>query len=266
MKTREDTAPFDAAAESYDATFDALPGAARVRGIVHNILARLFPPGGTIVELNCGTGTDAVFLARRGLCVHATDASPAMVAQARAKAGAYGVTHLVTHQVLDFASVASLSGRLFDGVLSDFGGLNCLRDLRPLFHDLAGIVRPGGHAVLCFMPRFSLWETVAFAVRGDIARTKRRRAPDGAAAPIAGGTVRTYYHSPRELVSAAAPWFRHVSTTGLNVLTPPPSSVAAARLLRPVLPALEWLDDHLASLPPLNRMGDHVVVVLQRTP
>ena len=255
---------FDRAAASYDETFEALPGTARVRRIVHTLLLRHFHPGDTILELNAGTGTDAVHLASRGIRVHATDASPAMIREMQRKVNAHGFGNLVTTQLLAFDGVASLKGHLYDGVLSDMGGLNCLQDMVPLLQTLKDLVRPGGYLVLCFMPDCSLWDTFAFGLRGDWRNARRRRNPNGCLASVEGAAVRTYYHSPRKVVRACLPGLVHVSTTGLNFFTPPPSSVGAYTKLRPVLPLLERLEDLFAPYPPFNAMGDHTVVVLRR--
>ena len=51
---------------------------------------REIPPGRAL-ELGCGTGTNAVFLAQQGFDVTAVDISPLAVEQARAKADAAGV-------------------------------------------------------------------------------------------------------------------------------------------------------------------------------
>jgi SAM-dependent methyltransferase len=255
---------FDSAAASYDALFESLPGTPRLRRIVQNRMLRTFHPGDHILELNAGTGTDAISLASHGIHVHATDGSAAMVRTIAAKAAAAGVEHYVSTGILPLDETGRLQAGPFDGVLSNLGGLNCLPDLSPVLQDLAHLIRPGGHALLCFMPDFSLWETAAFALRGDWKRARRRRNPEGCLAEIQGAQVRTFYHSPAALVRSAAAAFTVRAIIGLNIITPPPSSSMAHTRLHAVLPLLEQLEDMLASLPPLNRLGDHVLIILQR--
>ena len=50
-----------------------------MRGATQRRLEARFSAGHRVLELNCGTGEDAVFLARRGVRVLATDLSGAMV-------------------------------------------------------------------------------------------------------------------------------------------------------------------------------------------
>lgn len=59
--------PFDAYASSYDAHFDNNPIAQQLRSIVQQTMLRYFQKGNSILELNCGTGTDAIFLAHNGM-------------------------------------------------------------------------------------------------------------------------------------------------------------------------------------------------------
>src|ERR1700734_3011565 len=73
-------APFDAVAERYDEAF-TLSGIGRAqRRAVRNELAGKFQAGDRALEIGCGTGVDACFLAERGVRVVATDSSSQMVA------------------------------------------------------------------------------------------------------------------------------------------------------------------------------------------
>ena len=52
------------------------------RDAVWKILTNTFNANDNILELNCGTGEDAIFLAGRGVSVFACDASQQMIARA----------------------------------------------------------------------------------------------------------------------------------------------------------------------------------------
>ncbi|WP_454744251.1 class I SAM-dependent methyltransferase [Ciceribacter selenitireducens] len=49
--------------------------------------AELLPPGGTILELGCGAGSDSAWLIERGFAVTPTDGSAAMAREAEARLG-----------------------------------------------------------------------------------------------------------------------------------------------------------------------------------
>ncbi|MFN8472662.1 MAG: class I SAM-dependent methyltransferase [Anaerolineae bacterium] len=93
-------APFDAAAATYDATFTETRLGRWLRDAVHAHLAALFPPGSRVLELGCGTGEDAVWLAQQEVNVVATDASTRMVEIARQKAAHAGVGDTISLGVL----------------------------------------------------------------------------------------------------------------------------------------------------------------------
>src|SRR5512146_1922454 len=76
---------FGRLASSYDEDFEKLPAARRLRGIVWNVYCRYFKPGDSLLELNCGTGTDAMTLAEKGMRILATDISTAMLQTFQAK-------------------------------------------------------------------------------------------------------------------------------------------------------------------------------------
>jgi cyclopropane fatty-acyl-phospholipid synthase-like methyltransferase len=50
------------------------------------LLEDTFPRGSRLLEIGCGTGDEALYLARRGRIVLATDISPRMAAETLAKA------------------------------------------------------------------------------------------------------------------------------------------------------------------------------------
>src|SRR4051794_19880109 len=51
--------------------------------------------GLSVLDVGCGTGRHAIRLAAQGAAVHAIDFSPEMLARARNKAGAAGITFVV---------------------------------------------------------------------------------------------------------------------------------------------------------------------------
>ena len=50
-----------------------------MRKRIHQHCLRFFPANASILELNCGTGIDAVFFARQGMKVLATDVASGMI-------------------------------------------------------------------------------------------------------------------------------------------------------------------------------------------
>ena len=257
---------FDAAAPVYDAMYESLYGIRQIRRLTRDLFLRYFEPGDSLLELNCGTGNDAVFLGQQGRRVLATDLSPGMLAQAADKIEAAGLQRLVRTRLLPFDRLPELKGEVFDGAFSNLGGLNCTGAIDHVGRDLGALIRPGGYLIAAVMPSFSLWETTAFLARRRWTEAFRRMKPGGCAARLHGGTVRTFYYSPSRFLRAFAPCFSTVDLIGLNIFTPPPNAVNAHTVLAGAMSKLEKLDGLVARLAPFRAMGDHFAVVLRRKP
>lgn len=97
---------------------------------------------GDVLDVGCGTGENALFLAGRGHMVRGVDAVPAAIERARQKAEERGIA--ATFQVADALDLTAL-GRTFETVI-DSGLFHALSDDdRPRFvRSLAAVLSPGG--------------------------------------------------------------------------------------------------------------------------
>ncbi|MBN1402636.1 MAG: class I SAM-dependent methyltransferase [Anaerolineae bacterium] len=218
---------FDAAAGSYDATFTHTRLGRWLREAVRARLASLVAPGQRVLELGCGTGEDAIWLAQRGVRVVATDISAAMLKIARAKAARAGLDERITFALLDLAApdtagTAHVWANTYNVVFSNFGALNCLPDRRALVQTLSHHTVAGAHVCVVLMNPLCAWE-IAWHLLHLQPKTALRRWRAGAEAHAGGGErVRVWYPSPARLRREFAPSFRHRATVGIGVLLPPP--------------------------------------------
>ena len=261
-------AAFDGAAASYDDEFTRSAVGRLQREAVHrHLLRRVLAGGESVLELGCGTGEDALFLARQGCRVLATDASPAMLRAAREKLTAAGLASRVELKRLDLAAPpAGLAGGPVDLAFSNFGALNCLSpaQLRRLGQAAASWVRPGGRAVLVVMPRVCLVESAYFLVRSRGREARRRWDGGPVEARVAGGTVATWYYSPAQVEAAFAPAFRLRDLRPVGLLVPPSYLDRRAAAWPRTLRAVARLDEWLAPLRPLAGLADHALIDLER--
>src|SRR5262245_52429772 len=97
---------FDHIGARYDEEYTNTDLSRWFRRRVWERLGVLFKAGDHVIELGCGTGEDAIWLAKRGVHVLAGDGSPAMLAETERKASAEGVASLVETRLLDFNEAA----------------------------------------------------------------------------------------------------------------------------------------------------------------
>ena len=255
-------AVFDAIAERYDSIFtESVIGRAQ-RQAVWRELEPMLAPGQRVLEINCGTGTDAMFMARRGVEVDACDVSPRMIAVAKRRLQPTIPSIGPRFFVQPIEQLHRVAGT-YDGVLSNFGGLNCVRDIDEVARELGRLVRPGGFLVICLAGRFCAWELAWYAVHGQFAKATRRLGGD-----VDGGfgdrTVRVYYRTVPALARAFGPQFRLLRRRGVGVLVPPTYAESWAVRHRRAIAAAARLDIALSSLPLVRAVADHVLLVMER--
>jgi ubiquinone/menaquinone biosynthesis C-methylase UbiE len=113
-----------------------------MRNVLWKRYARLFRPGHVVLDVGCGTGIDARFLVQKGVRVLGIDASPSMIAEARAKLDFARFTELVEFRVLDIGEIGSLPAAGFDGIISAFASLSAVPDLEAFSAEAACLLRP----------------------------------------------------------------------------------------------------------------------------
>jgi len=260
-------APFDAAAARYDETFTHTNVGKAQRNAVWRYLEHTFQTGQRVLEIGCGTGIDACFLATRGVRVVACDSSSQMLAVAGRRIAERRFQRMVQPVVLAAEDVASLhTSALFDGAFSNFGALNCVEDIGKFAADLAKLLKPGARALLVWIGPFCLWEMIWYLSHGDGKKVFRRFERKGVSARIAGGpTFSVSYPKIGSLADAFGPMFRMRSVRGIGVAVPPSYMEQwASRHLR-LLNLFERSDVILGRLPGIRTLADHVLLEFERT-
>lgn len=260
--------PFDAVARDYDAAFTCTALGRLLRERVQVIFSEGVTqshPLTEVLELNCGTGEDAVWLARQGWQVLATDISPQMAEAAQQKTAAAGLENQVKIEVCGFAEIERFSGQKFDLAFSNFGGLNCAspEELEKLSVDLQQLIAPGGTLVAVVMGRFCCWETLYFLLKGNPRAAFRRRSRQPVAARLGEKTaVPTWYYSPGEF-QRCFPDFQTKQISPVGFWLPPsylnPFFEKYPRLLR----VLNFLEKNFAPRW-LALAADHYYICLEK--
>jgi SAM-dependent methyltransferase len=255
---------FDRLAASYDHNFtDSLIGRAQ-RNAVWKILGDTFHRGDNVLELNCGTGEDAFFLANQGVSVFCCDASRLMIAHAEQRLQYQQLPiplvfcHLPTERIGELDPV-----HCFDGAFSNFSGLNCVADLESVAADLSTLVKTGGALVLCLSTRFSLIEVLYYCMRGQW-KKGLRRCGGQAQATLEGADLTIFYPTLREIRRSFSPHFRLRLLQGIGVAIPPSYLEPWVRRHPSFFRLLCRLETMLAPLPLLRVTGDHMLLRFER--
>jgi len=251
-------------AQEYDDMAESHPVVIWMRDRIRAMVEERVPPGGSILEINAGSGLDALYFASRGYRVHATDVAPGMLAALAAKAQRPEAEGRLTHELLSNTDLDRVEGGPFDAVFSNLGGLNCTDDLASVTRHLPAVLKPGGVAVLVVMPPLCPWELLQ-AFRGHFRTARRRLSRRGTLANVGGAQVRTWYHAPAKLQRALGPAFQTLAVRSLCTFSPPSYFEGFVRRHEGLTRKLMALDDRLCGIWPLNQVGDFYVLVARIT-
>jgi cyclopropane fatty-acyl-phospholipid synthase-like methyltransferase len=118
---------------------------------------------GRAIDLGCGEGDNAIFLAEHGFQVTAVDFAPSAIAKALAKASDAGVD--VDFMIDDITTLATVSGT-FD-ILVDYGTFDDLstRQRAAYVDRVRSLAKPGTKFLLwCFEWQLRTWERLTSAI------------------------------------------------------------------------------------------------------
>lgn len=252
---------FDPAALAYDENFTRSVIGQYQRGQVYRHLSRALEPDNItdVLEINCGTGEDASWLAAQQFKVTATDISENMIAEATKKNSA------ATFLKADINEISEVfNGRQFDLIFSNFGGLNCLspEKLENFFKNIPGLLTESGKMILVIMPKNTLWERLYFLLKRDFKNMSRRK-KGNALAYVDGEFVDTFYYNPSTVAKMAKHVFNVKQTKPIGFFVPP-SYLEPQMTKRPKLAAMLDRLDHTFCWSILSKYADHYFIILEK--
>lgn len=249
-------------ADKYDHFIENNPNLMRMRSKVYIQVSMSLPHGSRILDIACGTGTDACWFAQHGYTVHGIDISDGMLERAAEKAKQLGMQTRATFEHLSYTELGRLDKDQFDCTFSNFGGLNCVSDLRLVADQVRPLLKQNAHVIWALMPPFCLWES-AMLLRGRLHLATRRFAgkstvhKEGLSYPV-------YYYTPKQVAWAWGGGFELISVQALSVITPPATNKEFAIKRPRLFRFLSKLDDFVESRYPFKYWGDFTIVTLRR--
>ncbi|HSZ71671.1 MAG TPA: class I SAM-dependent methyltransferase [Cytophagaceae bacterium] len=236
-----------------------------MRTFVYKHLSEYLQPNSNILELNAGTGIDAFYFASQGHRVHATDLSDGMVQKIQEKIQRHDLDQRLTGQQCSYTALQNIDADAFDLVFSNFGGLNCIPDLKAVTQHLPRLLKTGGYITWVIMPPVCPWE-LGLLLKGNFKKALRRLSKNGSLAHLEGEYFQTYYFTPADVMRALGKDFKKVSLRGLASFSPPPHKIDFPSKHPGLYKQLTKADEYLSLNYPFNSWADHFILTAQYVP
>lgn len=252
-------ADFDRAATNYDTTFTQTDIGKMQRALVYEALSKHLNNVQNILEINCGTGEDAVWFSKQNYTITATDISPKMIEVAKSKAN-------LNFAVVDINSITTtFAGSTFDLLFSNFGGLNCLSEseLKNFFGNVHSILSEKGKMALVIMPKNTLWERLYFLAKAQFSKMSRRKKAS-VIAKVDGENVATFYYNPKDIVTLANTNFEIAAVKPIGFFVPPSYLNDFFKNKKGLLRFLNRLEQGVKHWSWLSKYADHYIIILQK--
>jgi SAM-dependent methyltransferase len=266
----QSTAVFDILAQNYDADFTGSQIGQLQRKRVWSYLMPLLNNTKSclrILEINCGTGEDAMQMAALGHSVMATDASAMMIEKAQDKLNSSTNKSLdLQFAVCAFNNLKQIfANEKFDLIFSNFGGLNCINkgDLSQLSNDLRGLTKANGNIFFVLLGPYCLREIFYYGVRGKL-RSAFRRFQNPALFKVNDQSMPVYYYSPGVLKKLFNPAFHLEKIFPVGLFIPPSYLEYKFSNKKDKLEKLNRREEKFA-FPFLSSFADHYCVIFNKT-
>jgi len=259
---------FDSAAEEYDFTISNNYINTWIREKSIRELLRLTHPDDTLVEIGCGTGAEAIVIARRVAKVVATDISSQMINLLRTKIHAKKLEKRITPLLASAAEVSAVK-TILDGqkpriAYSFNGALNCEPRLPSFVDGLHSVLADDGYLVCTIRNSLCLSEAISHAAVLQFDRMAPRKSQP-IMVSVGGLDIPSVYYSPSAFSRFFSGKFKLERLIGLPSILPPAYLSDYAVKFKRVSGLLEKFETALSSHFPLNRLGDQTLYVFRKT-
>jgi len=220
-----------------------------------------------ILEINCGTGEDAIYMVKAGHNVTATDISLEMIDVAKEKAQKLQLVSTPLFLQSSFDDILkTCKGNKYDMIFSNFGGINCIskQDLIKLNDDLYNLLKPGAYCIMVIMGNACLWENIYFLFKGKWKSAFRRKNERGIDARIVDGVVKTWYYSPIFIKKLFHNQYKHLFTRPIGLFIPPSYLQPFFGKKKLLLSFLNFLENIFGKIALFSNFADHYLICFSR--
>jgi len=257
---------FDSASEEYDFTISHNYINTWIRERSVSELLRLVNRDDTLVEIGCGTGVEALDIARHVSRIIATDISDKMIEILKQKIQAKKAFDKIIPLKLRAADISkvkdALEGSKAQAAYSFNGALNCEPDLEHFVEGLASVLVPGGYFACSVRNSLCIGEAVAHAavLQFEKMAPRKRRA---VMVSVGGIDIPAFYYSPLAFARFFERRFKLRRMIGLPAFMPPAYLSDYYVRFKRIASLLEKLEFGLGDRVPFNLMGDQTLFIFQ---
>jgi len=232
---------------------------------VRDHLKQYILPGNFILELNSGTGQDAIWLAQQACKIHATDISAGMQEVIQEKIKTEGLDDFISYELCSFTQLEDLQQKgPYDMIFSNFAGLNCTGELDRVLASFPALLKPGGTITLVLLPGFCLWEFLLI-FKGKFKTALRRFfSRDGRRAHLENTVFKCWYYNPSYITDFLKTEFDLLSIEGLCTFVPPSYIENFARKYPKLFEKLHRMEDVYKNAWPWKYIGDYYIISLRK--
>ena len=257
---------FDSASEEYDFTISRNFINRWIRKRSVDEVLRFVKADEVILEIGCGTGTEAIEISKAVDKIVATDISEKMIEILRKKVRSRGLADKIL-PVRMGASHISKVGEFIDGgevriAYSFNGALNCEPRISEFPRELSKIIQRSGYFVCSVRNTICLSEALTHAAVFQFAKmAPRKKQP--LIVSVGGIDIPSMYYPPARFAKFFSGYFELKQVVGLPVILPPAYLSDQYLKIRKLI-ALERIESLLSRHFPFNRYGDQTLFVFQK--
>lgn len=232
---------------------------------VRDHLLKYLPAHSSILELNAGTGEDAIFFAQQGHYIHAADISAGMQKVLKEKVEENNLQNNISYELCSFTQLDQLQKiGPYDAIFSNFAGLNCTNELDKVLAYFDALLNPGGVVTLVVLPKFCLWETLLIFKGKFKTATRRFFNSKGRKAHVQGEYFNCWYYNSSFIISKLKSSFDLLSVEGLCTIVPPSYMEGFAEKHPKLFTFLKQKENILKTKWPWKYVGDYYIISLKK--
>lgn len=249
----------DNIASGYDEVVNASISAQYIRDYFRTRILSSIKPGQNLIEIGCGTGTDAVFLAKEGIHITATDISPNMLKITAEKAENEKLTELIKTELLDADRLDVLQGNIFDGIISNLNAVNYVKDIGRFSLNTSNLLKPGAKVFFVMLNKVCLWEILY-----NLLKLKPVTAFEKFSSREKYYKTEMKLYFPRKIKKIFFEYYTVNKITGFGFLNPPDGLAAYQEKHKNFYKKIQGLEKFLCSKYPLYNLCDHYLIEMTR--